>query len=148
MSLFKQLEKLYRPDRFQREDFLTEIVVQVLRDTPELTLGWLRSLGVTDLKEADHIKIDPQVIFRKLAGHNTDSRPDIAISLVEGGNTELILIESKVDSKQGDTQLQRYADHLAAEKKRKALKKTSLVFITRDYEAATVALTAPDPSVS
>jgi hypothetical protein len=58
----------------------------------------------------------------------------------------LILIESKVDSKQGDTQLQRYTDHLAAEKERKPLKKTSLVFITRDYEAATVALTAPNHS--
>ena len=114
MSLFKQLEKLYRPDRFQREDFLTEIVVQALRNSPELTLGWLRSLGVTDLKKANHIKIDSQVVFRKLAGHDTDSRPDIAISLVEGGNSELILIESKVDATQGDTQLQRYADHLAA----------------------------------
>jgi hypothetical protein len=145
MSLFKQLEKLYRPDRFQREDFLTEIVVQVLRNSQELTLEWLRSLGVTDLKNA-YIKIDPQVVFGKLAGHDTDSRPDMAISLVEGGNTELILIESKVDSKQGGTQLQRYADHLAAEKERKALKKTSLVFITRDYEAATVALSAPDHS--
>ncbi len=51
MSLFKQLENLYRPDRFQREDFITEIVVQVLRDSKELTLEWLRSLGVTDLKK-------------------------------------------------------------------------------------------------
>jgi len=148
VSLFKQLEKLYRPDRFQREDFLTEIVVQALRNSPELTLGWLRSLGVTDLKKANHIKIDSQVVFRKLAGHDTDSRPDIAISLVGGGNSELILIESKVDATQGDTQLQRYADHLAAEKEQKALKKTSLVFITRDYEAATVTLTAPDHSFS
>lgn len=147
MSLFRQLEKLYRPDRFQREDFLTEIVVQVLRNSKELTLEWLRSLGVTDLKNAD-IKIDSQTNFKKLAGHDTDSRPDIAITIIEAGNTELILIESKVDATQGDTQLQRYADHLAAEKRRKALKKVTLVFITRDYEAAAVALIAPDLSFS
>ena len=49
MSLFKQLERLYRPDRFQREDFHTEIVAQVLRNSDELTLAWLRSLDVTKL---------------------------------------------------------------------------------------------------
>ncbi len=47
---------------------------------------------------------------------------------------------------QGDSQLQRYADHLTAEKKNQTLKKTSLVFITRDYEAATVALKTPEHS--
>ena len=139
MGLFKQLEKLYRPDRFQREDFLTEIVAQVLRNSPELTLEWLRWLNVTDLKQADHINITTQVKFEKLVGHDTDSRPDMAISLVEDENAELVLIESKVDSTQGDAQLLRYADQLAAERIGKGLKRASLVFITRDYEVARIA---------
>jgi hypothetical protein len=139
MSLFRQLQRLYRPDRFQLEDFHTEIVAQVLRNSPALTLAWLRGIGVTSLEKADHIHVATQEEFEKLAGHSTDSRPDIAIRLVAGEKTELILIESKVPSKQGPTQLQRYVDHLADAKERKTLVRTSLIFITRDYEAA------PDP---
>ncbi|MGA2659027.1 MAG: hypothetical protein ABSH34_16110 [Verrucomicrobiota bacterium] len=60
MSLFKQLEKLHRAERFQREDLHTEIVAQVLRNSRELTLEWLRSLNVTDLKKAGDIEITTQ----------------------------------------------------------------------------------------
>ena len=136
MSLFNQLRRLYRPDRFQLEDFHTEIVAQVLRNSEALTMAWLGGIGITTLKNPDAIQIATQEEFAKLAGHSTDSRPDIAIRLVAGGKTELILIESKVPSKQGPDQLQRYADHLADAKNRHALQKTSLVFITRDYESA------------
>ena len=99
MSLFRQLQRLYRPDRFQLEDFHTEIVAQVLRNSPALTLAWLRGIGVTSLEKA-HVHVGTQEEFEKLAGHSTDSRPDIAIRLVAGEKTELILIESKVPSKQ------------------------------------------------
>lgn len=147
MSLFKQLEKLYRPDRFEREDFHTEIAAKVLHYSPSLTLRWLRSLDVTKLIKADNIRITTQETFGKLPGHLTDSRPDITIRIVADGKKELIFVESKVDSKQGNTQLQRYTEILAAEKKSKALEKTSLVFITRDYEAATITL-KENPSFS
>lgn len=133
MSLFKQLQKLYRPDRFQHEDYLTEIVAQVLQDAPEFTLAWLHSLKVTDLKNGKPT-IRTQLTYDKLPHHDTDSRPDIAITIVEGDEKELVLIESKVGSVQGDTQLRRYADHLASEKERKGFKKATLLFITRDYE--------------
>lgn len=136
MSLFKQLERLHRSDRFQREDFLTEIVAQVLQNSQELTLEWLRSLKVTDLKKATS-RVRTQAKFEKLPGHDTDSRPDMLVELFSEDCKELIFIESKVDAMQGGTQLQRYADHLAAEKERKGLTKTSLVFITLDYESAT-----------
>ena len=39
MSLFSQLRQLYRPDRFQLEDFHTEIVAQVLQDHAAELLG-------------------------------------------------------------------------------------------------------------
>jgi hypothetical protein len=142
MSLFKELKNLYRSDRFQHEDFHTEIVAQVLRNSPELTLGWLRSLTITDLTKADHITITTQHKFEKLPEHLTDSRPDMAIRLAEGEKREFILIESKVGSRQGETQLNRYVQILAAEKKTEELKKASLVFITLNYEADTVDRTA------
>lgn len=136
MSLFAQLRRLYRSEHYRVEDIHTEIVAQVLRNSEKLTLEWLRGIGVTDLEKPDHVEIATQEQFEKLAGHSTDSRPDIAIRLVASGKTELILIESKLGSTQGPTQLQRYADHLADSKHRGALEKTSLVFITKNYEAA------------
>ncbi len=130
MSLFSALEKLHRQDRFQQEDFHTEIVAQVLRNCPTLTIEWLKAIGATTMPNPRVVGISTQEEFARLADHATDSKPDIAIRLSEGGETELILIESKLGSKQGATQLQRYAEHLTA----KQLEKTALVFITRDYE--------------
>lgn len=69
-----------------------------------------------------------------MAGHSSSSRPDITIRLQAAGRNELVFVESKLPSIQGHDQLQRYADHLAAEFQSKGLSKASLVFITRDYE--------------
>jgi hypothetical protein len=137
MSLFTRLRGLYRREKFPLEDFLTEIVAQVLRNNWPLTMAWLRSIGATDLRVAEDVCVATQEEFAKLINHRTDSRPDIAIRLVQGGRKELILIESKVDSSQGPLQLERYMDHLGAAQD---LEKTSLVFITRDYEKVQVNL--------
>lgn len=145
MSLFAQLQSLYRPDRFLFEDFHTEIVAQVLRNSTVLTLEWLRGIGATDLANADHVNIDTQETFLALAGHSTASRPDITIRLVSGARKELVFVESKQDSVQGDDQLQRYADHLHAAQNREDLVQVSLVFITRDYESAEKPLWRNEP---
>lgn len=71
-----------------------------------------------------------------LAGHSSSSRPDITIRLKAAGRAELIFVESKLPATQGDDQLQRYADHLVSEFRTRGFSKASLVFITRDYEAA------------
>src|SRR4051794_19951098 len=123
MSLFRELQRLYRPDRFQLEDFHTEIVAQVLRNSSTLTLEWLGGIGVTGLKNADHIQIATQEEFARLEGHSTASRPDITIRLVARGKTELIFIESKLPSTQGYDQLQRYAEHLHAAQQRERIVK-------------------------
>jgi hypothetical protein len=136
MSLFKQLEKLYRSDRPRREDIHTEIVAEVLRNSQELTLGWLRSLELTKLSKADHIPITTQETFGKLLGHSRDSRPDITIRIVAEGKKELIFIESKLDSTQGSDQLKRYAEQLEAARSREPQDRIALVFITCHYEAA------------
>lgn len=136
MSLFRKLQRLYRPEKFQFEDFHTEIVAQVLKNSPALTLAWLKSIKVTSLDEADHIKVSTQETFQPLAHHPTASRPDITIRLFVGTKAELIFIESKQSSTQGFDQLKRYAEHLHSAQQNEKLQKVSLVFITRDYEAA------------
>lgn len=130
MGLFTELQRLRRKNRFQQEDFHTEIVAQVLRNSWSLTVEWLRAIGATTMHQPSFVDIATQEEFVRLTDHPTDSRPDIAIRLVEGDKTELILIESKLGSHQGPNQLQRYVDHLTA----KQLEGTALVFITRDYE--------------
>lgn len=131
MSLFDELRRLYRKDKFQMEDFHTEIVAQVLRDSRTLTLAWLQGIGATTLNDPDFIKVVTQEEFAALAGHNTDSRPDIALRLVQGDTVELVLIESKVGAKEGPDQLRRYAEQLQA---KSGVDRTALVFITRDFE--------------
>ena len=140
MSLFSQLQRLYRPDRFLLEDFHTEIVAQTLRNSSALTLAWLNGIGATNLPAAAHIEISTQQTFEALPGHATASRPDIAIRLAAGGKKELILVESKLPSTQGFDQLQRYAEHLQAAEQSGAFTKTCLVFITRDHEEAAMPL--------
>jgi hypothetical protein len=144
MSLFLQLQRLYRSDRFLIEDFHTEIVAQALRNLPELTLEWLRYLGVTVLAEADYIQITTQETYTKLSWHETDSRPDMVIRLGHGDKIELVFVESKLPSQQGSDQLQRYADHLKAALLEQGVSQATLVFITREYEAPPPALMA-DP---
>jgi hypothetical protein len=136
MGLFRQLRRLYRPEKFQFEDFHTEIVAQVLENSPALTLEWLRSIKATTSSKADHIKMRTQETFPPLAHHPTASRPDITILLSLGTERELIFVESKHDSIQGYGQLQRYAEHLHAAQQKDGLNNVALVYITRDYEAA------------
>src|SRR5262245_24423231 len=112
MNLFSRLRRLHPQHRFPLEDFHTEIVAQVLRESTPLTLAWLRDVEATSLVAADTVSIDTQERFAALAGHDVDSRPDIAIRLFAGSRKELILVESKIDSSAGWTQLERYLDHL------------------------------------
>lgn len=135
MSLFDKLQGLYRSDHFRLEDIHTEIVGQVLSNSPELTLDWLGGIGATKLREA-RIVIDPQKTFRKLDGHVCDSKPDITIWLFADGRKELIFIESKVPARVNQEQLQRYSEHLESLGRNEGFDKTSLVFITRIYETA------------
>jgi hypothetical protein len=136
MSLFRKLQRLYRPEKFQFEDFHTEIVAQVLKNSSPLTLEWLRSINATTLSKADRIVVRTQETFPPLVHHPTASRPDITILLSLGTARELIFVESKHDSIQGYRQLQHYAEHLHAAQHKDGLVSVALIYITRDYEAA------------
>ena len=135
MSLFDKVQRLYRSDHFRLEDIHTEIVAQVLSNSPELTLDWLGSIGATKLRDA-RIAIEPQETFKALEGRRWDSKPDITIRLFADGGKELIFIESKVPARLNEDQLQRYSEQLESIGRNEGFDKTSLVFITRIYEAA------------
>lgn len=92
MGLFRQLQRLYRPEKFQFEDFHTEIVAQVLQNSPALTLAWLKAIAATGLSKVDYIDVRTQTTLEPLIHHSTASRPDIAIILSLDAKRELILL--------------------------------------------------------
>ena len=96
---------------------------------PDVTLAWLRDLGATELTSAE-LLVQTQEDLPALDTHDTGSRPDIAIRLSDGNRSEIIFIESKVGSKEGDRQISRYIEHL----KRRIERSKALIYITREYE--------------
>jgi hypothetical protein len=52
--------------KFETEDFHTEIVAQVLRNSPELTIEWLRGIGAADSRMASVISVRTQQRFAAL----------------------------------------------------------------------------------
>jgi hypothetical protein len=130
MSLFKALFRLFPADSVQLEDFNTEIVAHVLQSDPNSTLAWLRDIDATSLSDVDALIVSTQEDLDALEMHQSGSRPDISIRLRNDQHRELIYIESKVGSIEGDQQLRRYAEHLA----RRPDTHRVLVYITRHYE--------------
>jgi hypothetical protein len=88
------------------EDFHTEIVAQVLRNSEALTMRWLCSLRATTLEMPNSIKIRTQEKFAALEQDQPGSRVDMVIRLVKDGQGEMIFIESKIDSTENPGQLQ------------------------------------------
>lgn len=138
MSLFGKLIQLHSDKHRRLEDYHTEIVAHVLASDSELTLRWLRKLRVTELDDADEIAVSTQQEFKPIEGlHSFGSKPDIMIWVRKGSRIEVVFIESKVGSEEGQGQLSKYMDQLRA---LPGVDQRSLVFITRDYEPKKVAL--------
>jgi hypothetical protein len=75
--------------------------------------------------------ISTQESFEALDCHFSGSRPDIFIELSNDTEKELIFIECKIGSEEGQNQLQRYAEHLDNIEN---INKKSLIYITRDFD--------------
>ena len=115
------------------EDFFTEACAGLFRYHPALCLRWLEEVGaLPDMRQVELVSVSTQVRHSALEDHETGSRLDLEIrTRSEAGNLSVILVESKVGSSEGATQLKRYAGHLdtvegAANK--------VLDYITRDYD--------------
>lgn len=109
----------------QLEDFLSEIFASCLQYYPELLNELLVKLGLPVLEEGSY-KVKTQFRFRKLEHHETDSIPDIVITLPDNS---VLIIESKVDSSEGTDQLKRYAEQINAK-----YGEGTLLYLTKNYD--------------
>lgn len=122
------------------EDLFTEAVARLFERRPDICLNWLESLElITPASGEDQrrIHVTTQKTFVALEDHETDSRPDLIVEVhrpVENDESEsskdVVMIESKIGSWEGQDQLKRYAEHL---NKITGTRKT-LVYITRAYD--------------
>lgn len=147
MSLLSRLLR-FHGGTLRLEDFFSEIFAYLLSAYPDLCLAWLNQTGVLPNNEDyGRISVTTQRPFGALEGHQYASRPDVVIELsedipAEEGDderleeahvtpTDVVFIESKVGSREGQDQLKRYAEHLSAIPD---IRHRKLVYITRDYD--------------
>lgn len=141
-SLLGRLLRLF-PESVPLEDLFTEAVARLFETRPQLCLAWLEAAGlratpVTAIGQ-EYIRVSTQRSFVALDHHDTDSRPDLMIEVYrspeesseDGVTTDVVMIESKIGSKEGLEQLRRYAEHL--DRIETSGSKT-LVYITRGYD--------------
>jgi hypothetical protein len=128
INIFSRLYKLKKnSDKTPEEDFLTEVFAYLIDSNHELLISFLTHFNILTLNENIFVdSVEPQKHFNKLEGHDQSSRVDLVIHL----RTHIIFIENKVNSKQGDNQLKRYAEILDV----KFDVKKTLVFLTKDFE--------------
>ncbi|WMW25064.1 PD-(D/E)XK nuclease family protein [Methanolobus sediminis] len=129
MSLFTNLLKL-NPNQIPLEDFFTEIFTYLLKSDSDLLSKWIQDFNISNICFNDFF-VSTQESFGALDTHFSGSRPDIFIELSNDVENELIFIECKIGSEEGQNQLQRYAEHLDSIKN---INKKSLIYITRDFD--------------
>ena len=147
MSLLSRLLR-FHGGTARLEDFFTEIFAHLLSTYPDLCLAWLNQSGILPANEKySHINVTTQRPFDALEAHQYASRPDVVIELSEGISaeaahdqrsdevpvppTDVVFIESKVGSREGEDQLRRHAEQLSAIPN---IRHRRLVYITRDYD--------------
>lgn len=130
MGLFNKLRRLYRTNRFELEDFHTEIVAQVLKNSPELTMRWLRGIEAANPQMSAVTSIKTQEEFAALEQDQPGSRVDMVIQLSGNGVHQIVFIESKIGSTENPGQLAKY-ESIA---KQLGFDYNAIVYITRDFE--------------
>lgn len=122
-SLLGRLLRLF-PESVPLEDLFTEAVARLFETRPQLCLAWLEAAGLLTAPVVDtgqgYICVSTQRSFVALDHHDTDSRPDLMIEIYRSPEefveddavTDVVMIESKIGSKEGPEQLRRYAEHL------------------------------------
>ncbi len=118
--LWLKLKSLDNP----KEDYLTEIFVYCLKSNESLFKDFLVKFTISQ-EEIVNYQIKTQERFSKLKNHTSDSIPDIVFRF----NNHTVFIECKIDAKEGDSQLQRYAEHLDTINTKK-----TLIFLTKNFE--------------
>lgn len=130
MSLFSNLLNLHSANK-PCEDFFTEIVAYFLSVNNDILLDWLKHHSIISNENYSSIKISTQQEHKKLESHTEDSRLDIVVELSTGLSTDVIFIESKIGSKDGNNALRKYAEILS---NLPNVRHRILIYITRDYD--------------
>lgn len=125
MSLFSRLLRLH-VGRVPTEDFLTEVARAALQHDLSFARDWLQHLGIAVGREAI-IAVKTQVTTTRLSIHQTGARGDLVLEITDGGITDVVFVESKVNSGEGYEQLKRYAEILAD---RKNIRRRHLIYLT------------------
>lgn len=104
------------------EDLFTEAVARLFERRPELCLSWLDGLDLTTSlsgEEQRYIRVTTQKSFVALDEHGRGSRPDLILEVHHAdeyaeleSSIDVVMIESKIGSVEGEDQLKRYAGHL------------------------------------
>ncbi len=136
MSLFNRLLSL-NSGNIPLEDFFTEIVAHLFSTNKYLLFAWLKELNLLEPSDYADAQVLTQQSFDALPHHKSGSRPDIVIHLEreEGNSHDLIFIESKIGSHEGESQLSRYVDHLDS---LQSFEVKTLLYVTRDFEPKTI----------
>jgi hypothetical protein len=130
MSLFSRLLKLHAGN-IPKEDFFTELVAYLFNTNKEVLYDWLKYLNLLSTDVGLNAHIRTQQTFKCLTHHDSDSRPDIVIEIVDGSDQDIIFIESKIGSQESPGQLKRYAEILGG---LSGFRNKFLVYITHDFE--------------
>lgn len=131
LKLFRYRE---RKDRSPEEDFMTELLAYILKNHTEVLLSLLIEFNVIESNlDISNLYVDTQYTIKdKENGYG--SRPDIIIKFKDyNKNQYFILIENKIDSKEGTNQLSRYFSFL--EEQSKNGKIATLIYLTKNYDS-------------
>lgn len=129
--MFNQLLKLYRQNskKTPLEDYTTEIFVGVLNSDLELKKSFCEEfLGLNSLD----YKISTQ------RHYYLENEPKCIVDVVIEGDSDVCFIENKVNSNEGDNQLERYGKVLENIKTGKKIN-TKLCYCTKKYDEKKIA---------
>ncbi len=143
-SLLGRLLRLF-PESVPLEDLFTEAVAHLFETRPQLCLAWLKEAGLLSPTHAarvdeGYVRVVSQKPFASLEHHSVASRPDLLIEVYWSPDeilaedetvADVIMVESKIGSGEGQEQLRRYAEHLD---KMTNVGSKLLVYITRGYD--------------
>lgn len=130
MSLFQNLLNLH-VGITQEENFFTEIFVSVLKRDHAILKQFLSQIVGMRI-QSDSIRVESQVYYPAFKGHEMGSRPDVVIRLYSKNHYDVVIIESKLGSREGKNQLDRYA--IQAIKRFSDARHRYLLYITRSYD--------------
>lgn len=143
-SLLGRLVRLF-PDSVPLEDLFTEAVARLFETKPELCIRWLEEAGLLFPTPAEeigerYVRVSSQRSFTSLEHHDTASRPDLLIEVYRssredsrdgGPGADVVMVESKIASGEGQDQLRRYAVHLDG---MAGYDGKTLLYVTRAYD--------------